>query len=359
MKITSKQADNNSLKRQVSDDLRNKINIMRFICILGIVVWHSSNYSLAETTSYNALLQKFFSQGITHPTIPLLFVISGYLFFLNVNPSLKGFSGKLKTRVKTLLVPYLFCSSSVYLIYLLKDLILHPETGLDFSLPEVFVDIIVYPTRNPQLWFLRDLFICVILTPLIYLFLNNRFGLFFIFLLAVLIFLEQDLIILSSTIKHPIHYSALLYFSIGSLTAIKNFKPTVTNHMKVAVISLWILGNFLKIFSVVYVDTFQYYMLINGIGVFSIWYGYDFIDKYLCTKRMIKLSSYSFFVYVFHIPVLVIFSSLFFAQLGKTNLSSFVDYILAPSITILLAIVIGRYLRAEFPRLYMIITGNR
>ena len=79
-----------------------------------MVVFHHANTlevnfksgSLTEENELTFFIQKFFSHGIFIITVPIFFIISGYLFFLKFEGSISGFTNQCRKRFRSLLVPY-------------------------------------------------------------------------------------------------------------------------------------------------------------------------------------------------------------------------------------------------------------
>lgn len=91
--------------------------------------------------------------------VPAFFLISGYLLCFNIQKLTLGiYLSKLGKRVKTLFIPYILWN----LIAVGYQLATHQISELP-SFPEIFISPINFP-----LWFIRNLFILVIIFPLIY-----------------------------------------------------------------------------------------------------------------------------------------------------------------------------------------------
>lgn len=125
--------------------------------------------------------------------VPLFFMVSGYLFFLNTKWSLLTFARKLRRRVRSLLVPYLLFNT-LAVIGLMAATILNSDTGIseqtvagainrylgNFRWLHIYWDAhitgystnllgwrksVSYPMDVP-LWFIRDLMVVVLMAPL-------------------------------------------------------------------------------------------------------------------------------------------------------------------------------------------------
>lgn len=99
------------------------------------------------------------------------------------------------------------------------------------------------------------------------------------------------------------------------------------------------------------------------IGILSVWFLFDhfhFFSKVEISKTSYYfLFRYSFFLYVFHEPVLTILQKALYFLLGQTELISFLIYISAPVITVISSIFVASYFRRLAPKSYYMLTGER
>lgn len=99
--------------------LKNKITTISFLLMIMVVNIHSYNLLPIIPKGYNTFIQDLFSQGFSRIAVPLFFIISGYLFFLNIKEGLLiEFLLKYKSRFKSLVIPYLFWTVFSCLLYL-------------------------------------------------------------------------------------------------------------------------------------------------------------------------------------------------------------------------------------------------
>lgn len=138
----------------------NRLDILRVLLTVGIVCRHATSDNLQAVVF------------ITNIFVPLFFVMSGYLFFWNVpgKPDAKWFWKKIRSRFFTLLIPYLIAVVIAWLCYYfaLKAV----PSMVDGFLGDRWKDpLFVFWTGpvNLSLWFIRELMIVVVLSPLIYL----------------------------------------------------------------------------------------------------------------------------------------------------------------------------------------------
>lgn len=171
--------------------LSRTILFLRFPLIVGIVFIHTNLYdvmiggvSLAEEGQFPLYETAFhiLSNELARIAVPLFFFISGFLFFYRADFSSDVFVVKLKKRVRTLLVPYLFWNIVVSIYTFLAQSFgtsmtsgrakLISEYGIVDWL-NLFWD---YRKGCPicyQFWFIRDLMIVILLSPLVYWWVKN------------------------------------------------------------------------------------------------------------------------------------------------------------------------------------------
>jgi hypothetical protein len=203
------------------------------------------------------------------------------------------------------------------------------------------------------------LFVFVLFAPLIYLAIKYLRALFII-LLLILWFLHFNFVIFSC--------EALLFFSFGSFLAINSFvlEKSYYHRKNIVLIILWVLVVTLETMLVYKSYANEYIMhalhqIAIFLGVFGIWFFYDFLYQRSKFSRLkfFSFASMSFFVYVFHEPLLEILKVIFYHIIGKSQLSMLFSYILLPIFVISISIYLGLFLKRFLPNFFKIITGGR
>lgn len=160
------------------------INIARFIFVIGVLFIHFRiSYSSADGISliaddipmYNMLSSPFF---LSSTCLDALFFISGYLFFKNMGGySCESYGKKLDSRIKSLVVPYMFWNVFWFGYNLLKAWKLQGVADAELLQINNAGDLFAcfwekgYGS-NPTFpiagytWFLRDLFVFALLSPI-------------------------------------------------------------------------------------------------------------------------------------------------------------------------------------------------
>lgn len=176
-----------------NDELQSKtIAFLRFPLIVGVVLIHCYYKELPiggvkvpvmdEYPIYK-LIADLFSQVLARTAVPLFFLISGYLFFYKSSFSWPMYGSKLRKRAQTLLLPYLFWNGALVGLHLLIELLFpsvlsgEVKPVLDYGWCDWWD---IFWAREPSepggmpmpinypLWFIRDLMVLVVFSPLVY-----------------------------------------------------------------------------------------------------------------------------------------------------------------------------------------------
>ena len=352
--------------------LSEKIKTISFFAMISVVYIHSYNFELimdsqlnmvTTTKGYSTFIQLFLSFGLTRIAVPFFFIFSGFLFFLNVNGSNSEFLSKIKKRFKTLLVPFLLWSSWGLLFYLILQSIpqftnfFTNKLVINYSLTEWLSTLFINPIA-PQLWFLRDLFVLILLSPLIY-FLVKKLNYFILLLLLIPWLFKINLMVSNE---------AVLFFTFGAF--LSTYKKTViyVDFSKNALIFFiaWLILVLIK--TILQYQNFEYHLITNLIhklsiiiGIVAIWCMYDkykhiFVFK---NKYIILLTTLSFFLFAFHEPFLTVYKKLLLFGFGKNGWASITTYFLAPIFTIINGVFVASILKKYLSSFYALLNGGR
>lgn len=340
--------------------LSNKLRAISFILICMIVWLHAQVIELSPN-GIAVYVQHFFTEKITRIAVSFFFLISGFLFCYTIdqNHKIKSFKNKIKKRVSTLLIPFMIwnilCLILVVIIQNSSQINIYssdivPEYNFYDYIYQIIFD---RPPIAYHLWFIRDLFVVTLISPVIYLLL--RYLKFFYILIITIFYLFYWHIGFLSAVS-------IVFFTFGMYIAMYHKElPNIifTNRL------LWILPLVWFIFNLILETTKYGSMLtffINGImGILSIWISYDLLYK-RCIERWLTLDifSFSFFIYIVHEPMLTLCKKIYIMKIGVlSTTTALLFYFLSPIVLISCIIIIGRFLKHRTPTLYNLITGHR
>ena len=325
-----------------------------------------------HSSAWDDFVRFFISQGVARVAVPLFFLVSGYLFFLG-QWSWSKYAGKLKRRVNTLLIPFLFWNLATWAIYTAGRRI--PQTRMYFGggvwPPAGQVSFLGYigalfgiSARYPidyQFWFIRDLIALVVLAPVIYFLLRGKWLLPFLLILFGLWFAAAWPDLWPSIVHSiflPEQIEATLYFSLGAylsqpgkdVTCLDKFGPWISAAFFV----------FLVLHST-YQDRLPYlHKFVILFGVPSLWWLTGLaLGSAKLKASLIGLVGDGFFVFAAHEPLQTVVRKVSYRLFSPTAGASVLAlYLLTPVCMIALLVVVRRCLLKIMPRFTGVITGN-
>ncbi|NLK23841.1 MAG: acyltransferase [Clostridiales bacterium] len=309
--------------------LSSKIKIISFICIIMVVFLHcynfTDNFLLPQTTISEGLniatfIEFFLCNGFTRIAVPIFFMISGYLFFLTYKLSIEKYFYKVKSRFLSLMIPYLIWSIiGIGLCYLLKNIDIMPINDMKTNYSDGGFFNVLYNPPNFQFWFIKQLFIYTILSPIIYLLVKYKIPSCIYF---ALIFIAWFLDLPFGPI---IVCEALMFFSFGASLAVRDKSSIIMGKISknkiIISLILWLV--------------------------------------ILCLKTVLAGIFTQDFIYCFHEPLLDIVIQYTLVFLANSFAFNLVTYFIYPTCAILIAILLSSILLKYAPSLRNILTGNR
>lgn len=149
----------------------NRVDLLRVLLTVGIVCRHATMTDLAVSMgAFDSFTQVMV--WLTEICVPLFYVLSGYLYFRNapLNPQPRWFLEKYRSRFFSLVIPYLIANIIAWGCYYfaIKEV---PSMVSGFFGDNWKDPVFVFWTGpiNMSLWFIRELILVVLLSPVVYL----------------------------------------------------------------------------------------------------------------------------------------------------------------------------------------------
>jgi len=302
------------------------IDFLRFPMAVGVILAHcffppyditKLDYSCFTQVDFWGIMRLVLSFTIPCLTAPVFFMISGFLFFKNVdNWNKQVYSQKLQSRFKTLFIPYFFWNILALIfmhggmwIYLIRgiedDSWIHSYNNwrwlkslwCDFSpmMPHAISGAFpLYRPINAPLWFIRDLIVMAICSPLIY-FLVKKLKIYFLILLFIAFYTNIWIYTPGFNVLAFLFFSTGAYFSINKLNIVEECRKVqkITYPLFVVLLTLTTLlfGTPTNDFII------PFYALVGVVVFFN-------LSAYYIEKRNVKANPFivksAFFVFVFH-----------------------------------------------------------
>lgn len=213
------------------------IHFLRFPLIVGVILIHSSlddiiNPLVVQQFNIYHYCSYLISGILSQTAVPLFFFISGYLFFNNLQTfTLNIYINKLKKRVHSIFYPYIIWNAIVILFYFIaQSLFPTMMSGRIKNISEFNITDYLYAFWNTKLispesisthpicsqfWFLRDLIIMFLLSPILFLIIKSRIRVIFITLFLTLWIVNFDTQIVG------LNMTSIFFFSLGAYFRIK------------------------------------------------------------------------------------------------------------------------------------------
>ncbi len=361
--------DSSTMQPKISAYLSRKLKYLSFFSIILVVCLHSYNmaphlcWGFVFPRGYSFFIQELCFRDITRVAVPMFFLISGYLFFFNLTGRADEFIFKIKKRVRTLVIPYLFwtifCLGVLFVLQSIPGVkeLFKEKIISEFSLSDFLSAVFIHPIPY-QFWFIRDLCCLVILSPILYLLLIYGKYVALISIFAFW-FMDVNFVIFDC--------GSLAFFAGGGvLGLLKGDITCFTTKNGLVYFSIWLILALVRTV-LAFGDCVDATMLnvfgkiIILVGIFGIWTFYDQFAVYIerGLSAITNVASFSFFIYAAHEPLLIKLKKAIFYVLGVSELVSLINFIVSPLLAIAICIFAGSLLKKYLPGFYSIITGGR
>lgn len=372
--------------------LSRTISCLRFPLTVGVAFIH---FSLAkgldvqgvshglDNPDWYFFVVNFVSSVLASVSVPLFFVFAGFLFFYRRDFDGSVYRQKLKSRAMTLFVPYIMWNIAVIFWKLTKDVLLASSSysnsvEIHLSFVRIFNTffcnttdngIFVYPSVidsssgvfpiNVPLWFVRDLMVLVILSPVIY-WLIKKAGVWFVVVLCIAWYTTQ--LYLTKGSYAAMLITASFFFSLGAFFSIRKenivfvfrkFRYAPAIYIVVALADALTKGM-----------EFNVYINKAGIilGIVSAIVVVSCLVEHNKVKVNTTLANSSFFVYALHTLLLCPIGIILFTKLHIPEDNPFAMlalYFATPIITVAICLALYVLIKRYIPKVSNLLTGGR
>ena len=326
----------------------SSLKFANFFLACLIVFHHAFNIDIS-CNSENVMSVAFFVErymyNISECAVPMFYFNSGYLFFRTYKNTIEVYWNKLEKRIFSLLVPYLIFNTLGYI----KHIVFSSESpsilGFIFSLIE---------SSTMPLWFVRELFILALLSPIIYFFIKRR-TIFFEVCVGIIILVISNLTSYRSFVYWIPFYAMGGLFAVNKMLDSSFYENKILNRVMYiltffVLLGAWFLPNGME--KDIYYNSAYY--IFRSASVFVILF-------LLLKVRSIKipdLADCSFFIYCTHFPVISLVQ-----RILQYFIKSDSYVLLSYGITVICAITIPMalawYLKTNIKSLWQVLNGGR
>lgn len=374
------------------------IDFLRFPMAVAVVMIHmtpnvvplgEADFPLLSSEGLYNVVAMSISHVLARIAVPVFFLISGLLFFLNIRQlNWGGYRRKLSSRLHTLIIPYLLWNLLPFMVMAMTEVAigikhghglanlwgyLTPET-LDifwdsnkWNLDNVNILGIKMISTGPYdlpLWFLRDLIVVVIFSPAIYWFVKKT-RIVGLLLLFAAYYLQIWIPLPGFSV------TAFFYFSLGAYFSIEGKSIIGFVRANRYVISI---GALLFFVPSVYFDgsfTPEGKWLSNAFVIFGVFAAFlvaASLVEYKGWRANRFLVSACFFIYALHgvaaLPIYGVPLSMFNYFVGlilpqSSEICRLVAYFVVPAVTIAFCAGVYAAMRRLLPGLTKVLSGGR
>lgn len=330
-----------------------------------------------EPMTPTAFVEYLLADALFRFRIPMLFVISGYLFALHDD---QPHGQRVKKRLRTLGLPYLIWSGLAIALTLAlemapvtRDMIADSHVVQidesrvllhDYHWYEVIFRWVFMPVSY-QLWFIRVLLIYNIAYPWIRAAVLNKTARPVFFAVATLLWMGTMGFLLFEG-------EGLLFFSLGVWIQKTNFsieQPRVwmnpagwaVGFLVMAIAKTWLAfqGQSILDNAVYPVITFLHKGVVLS-GLITAWYGGNAVMRFFMARQwFVWLSAFSFMIYALHAPFIAYFINLAIALFQPHEWAQAAAFVVLPLVIIAICVGLGALLRSLAPKAYSLLTGGR
>ncbi|MFZ4522205.1 MAG: acyltransferase family protein [Bacteroidales bacterium] len=370
----------------ISEFNSRKFKFWSFISMFLLVFVHGYNLHErymqpwtipGEALNITTFTEYFLANGIFRFRIPMLFIISGFLYAFHDE---RPYGQRTKKRLRTLLLPYLIWSAigfgftyclemftyTRHIVEVSNIVRIDDQRALlhDYHWYEMLGRWILIPVPY-QLWFIRVLLIYNIAYPAIRWCVTHRIVQWIFFSIAGLMWLGTMGFVFFEG-------EGLLFFSLGVLMQKTRFNIDLparglnpvwwgTTFIVLATIKtlLAFIGRDVLGEAIFPILSILHKMVILS-GLISAWYGCNGLVTWcMHHKWFIWLTSFSFILYAIHAPLVAYAIEALFAVVNQVPHYRLISFFLLPVTIIAFAVGTGALLRKVSPGLYGLLTGGR
>lgn len=337
------------------NQFRNKVYWFTFVYSVLVVWVHSYNSELflgrtaaAATVSW---MEHFIGEQVAQIAVPGFFMISSYLFYRNF--SWEKLGGKWNSRIRSVLVPFVLWNGIYYIGYVIASRLpfvadVVGKGTVPFHI-EAAADAILHHTYNYVFWYLYQLLLLILLAPVIYTVLKNKYvGM--IALLCVLGSIGAGASLPQLNLDALLYYSSAAYLALHAKEYVESGwnKKTAHNGLLLLVcitVLYWLFRERQVLFTVIFrlFVPMVLWVVVNETGLRP-------------AKEWMK---HNFFLYATHFAFVRFINKTAAMLLPDFPALPFLFYIIMPAAVVFISYLLGEVLRRWLPNLWRLLNGDR
>ena len=362
-----------------AQELSQTISFARISLIVGLVFLHYQEYPNARFSPFDGLdvtqhqvatFANSFVLFFFFSVVPLLSMVSGWLFFSFASDAAAGaLLSRMRRRFFSLYLPLVFWNTLFLAILVLLFLLApgHPlldELNIRFESAGGldYVNAIFGLTHHPvgfQFWFVRDLFLTVLVSPLLWLLLQRAAYLGLV-LLGLAWIAGNDLIIFFRS-------DVLFFFYVGGLLRVRGAPLEIGRRATLALFAVYVVLVALRTLAPYYVDVLDPPPVLAAatramrlVGVLACWGAFLQLAPTRFGSVVARYGGLAFFLHAAHFPLLAQVKILAWHLVpAATDAWMIAHYVASVAVTVAIGIAAGVLLARAAPGWFALLNGGR
>jgi surface polysaccharide O-acyltransferase-like enzyme len=361
-------------------ELSQTINFARIALIVGLVFLHYDSYPNSRSSPFRGLdteqhqIATFVNSFVLFfffSVVPLLSMVSGWLFFSftadpRANPR-EALGHRIRRRFVSLYLPLVFWNALflgiLLLVYLANPAypLLH-EINIDFETAGIrqYVNAVFGLTQHPvgfQFWFVRDLFVTALVSPLLWVLLRHAPLVGAVVLGAVWI-TDHDLWIFFRT-------DVLFFFYLGGLVRMRGVSVEIGWNATVVLMALYVALVALRTLAPYVIDGVPTLLACSTramrlVGVLACWGLFTRVAPTRFGAQVARYGGLAFFLHAAHFPLLAEVKLLLWDLVPEqTDGWMIAHYAASVVVTVGIGISAGMLLARWKPQWFALLNGGR
>ena len=366
--------DGRALTKQ---ELSQTISFARITLIVGLVFLHYDSFPNARISPFRGLdptqnqvatFVQSFVLFFFFSVVPLLSMISGWLFFSFLSDPATALLGRIRRRFVSLYLPLVFWNT-LFLAILLGIFHAAPhypllaQMNIDFETagPRAYINAVFGISAHPvgfQFWFVRDLFVTVLVSPLLWMMLT-RAPLFGAVVLGASWLIGHDLWIFFRT-------DVVFFFYVGGLVRLRSIPVEIGWRATLIFVVAYVALCAARTLAPYVVGDGNPYILqvatrgTRVIGVLACWGVFQRVALTSMGAQVARFGGLAFFLHAAHYPLIEEVKLVLWDVLPtQTQAGMLLHYVVSVAVTTTIGIGLGLLLTRFAPRVFSLFNGGR
>ena len=365
----------NQISSEIEEETSKTVIAIRFLLMVFIVFIHSNAVTsywdensvehLYDIPLVANVIILFFTQILSRCAVPLFFMISGYLCY-EKNYS---YSVLIKKKMRSLVIPFFIWPILYLILFFIRTVLFHVDNPyMHLKLSDWFSVFIgkynfnslpTNPTLVFQFWYIRDLILLFLISPVLKRILDKKPFLLIFF--VILLWMQK------SNFYHKNASQGICFFVIGMYFSKQKVNISNLNFISIKEVLLILLilcpvDIYLLLNENELSICHEFNILVLSVLILKIGYWIQSRQKFYDIQKF--LADYSFWMFALHQPILQpLIINVYKRCLSSTIIYGggwkILEFFITSFITVFVCVITGFLMKKIFPNIFKIMVGGR